>query len=182
MTAEKLGPALFVAGMLAGAAGGYYVGDRVNSVTEADAQAAQQHASQQEAGYLALTSPGSCEQTVLVTFLNTKDSYAHPLREGGNADAILDAACGNSMTTDHRGLAQQAQQRFSSVVVSRSDAKRMQDNSEYTLTEKAMAMTVGVSALYIGGLSMTAAAYGIGLVKDKRAMRGKPARSPAFYK
>lgn len=182
MSAEKVGPALIAAGLLAGAAGGYYVGARENSATEAEAQAAQQYANQQEAGYIALASPGSCEQNVLVTFLKTKDNYAHPLREGGNADAILDAVCGSSTVAEHQVLAQQAGKQFDTVMVSRGDAKHMQDSVAYTLTDKVLAMGMGVSALYVGGLSIAAAAYGIGLAKDKREMRGKPASSPGITK
>lgn len=182
MSAEKVGPALIAAGLLAGAAGGYYVGEQQNSATEAEAQAAQQYANQQEAGYIALASPGSCEQTVLVTFLKTKDNYAHPLREGGNAEAILDAACGDASAKEHQALAQQAGKQFNTVMVSRGDAKHMQDSVEYTPADKLLAMAMGVSVLYVGGLSIAAAAYGIGLAKDKREMRGKPARSPGITK
>ncbi len=144
--------------------GGYELGERLNSATPQEVEAAQERYLQQQAGYIALAG-SDCGRGVLSGLSVASENYYAAPKSAKKTEEALRQVCDDGPGVFHAELAKQAANEFKSVDTARSEFEKIKDQSEYDWVEKAVATMMPFFALHIVATGLSAAA------KAKQARR-----------
>lgn len=134
---------------------GYMAGESINDVTAEEIASRQAEVAELQSEYIAFAGGRACEETVLATLLTVDyDFYRVPNSESDTKEA-LDGACQpNDEGQGHQQLAYDASDFFSQVDGAQSKLKQAEDNSEYGLEDKIIAVGFPFGVATLAGFAL----------------------------